>query len=91
MSRKQGAAVAGRTRDLIKLRITELSGNPHVAPISERLAGLGFADYRQLLIDQHNLVYYRLDEEAGKVVLLAVMDSRQSIEQLLYETTIILE
>lgn len=71
--------------------MTELSRNPFSAPISERLTALGFMDYRQLLIDQHNLIYYRIDEEANKVVLLLVMDSRQSIEQILYETTIALD
>ena len=43
-----------------------------------------------MLVAQHNLVFYRVDEEASKVVLIAVMDSRQSIEQLLYETMLVL-
>jgi len=44
-----------------------------------------------LLTDQHHMVYYRVDEAAQKVVLVLAMDSRQSIEQWLYETTIMLE
>lgn len=89
--RKHGATLASNTLDSIKQRVTKLSGNPYLAPVSERLAALGFTDYRQLLIDQHNLIYYRVDEETHKVILVVAMDSRQSIEQLLYETTIILE
>lgn len=91
LNRKHGAALVMQTRDLIKLRVTELSSNPYAGPVSDRLAALGFTQYRQLLIDQHNLVCYRVDEAAHKIVLVLVMDSRQSIEQLLYETTIILE
>lgn len=36
------------------------------------------------------LSIYRVDEEVNKVVLIAVMNSRQSIEQLLYETMLVL-
>ena len=90
LTRKHGAVVAGDARNLIKQQVLELSHHPFSSPISERLAALGFMDYRQMLVAQHNLVFYRVDEEANKVVLIAVMDSRQSIEQLLYETMLML-
>ncbi|WP_158541175.1 type II toxin-antitoxin system RelE/ParE family toxin [Marinomonas piezotolerans] len=90
LTRKHGAVVAGDARNLIKQQVLELSHHPFSSPISERLAALGFMDYRQMLVAQHNLVFYRVDEEANKVVLIAVMDSRQSIEQLLYETMLVL-
>lgn len=90
LTRKHGAVVADDARNLIKQQVQELSHHPFSSPISERLAALGFLDYRQMLVAQHNLVFYRVDEEANKVVLIAVMDSRQSIEQLLYETMLVL-
>jgi plasmid stabilization system protein ParE len=91
LGRKYGSKNAASTREAIKLRIAQLAASPYSAPVSERLAALGFTDYRQLLIDQHNLVYYRVDDQNRKVVLVIAMDSCQSIEQLLYETTIMLE
>jgi hypothetical protein len=45
---------------------------------------------RQCLKRHLNLIIYRVDEEANKVVLIALMDSRQSIEPLLYETMLVL-
>ncbi|CAA0078572.1 Uncharacterised protein [Zhongshania aliphaticivorans] len=91
LNSKYGAEVATAARDLIKLKVAALSRNPYSGPVSERLSVLGFNDYRQLLIDQHSLVYYRVDNEENRVVLVVVMDSRQSVAQLLYETTIKLD
>lgn len=89
LSSKYGADFAEKTLSVIKSRVKELAANPYSAPVSDRMAALGFIHYRQLLVDQHNLVFYRIDEEDQKIVLVVAMDSRQSIEQLLYETTII--
>lgn len=90
LTRKHGAVVADDARNSIKQQVLALSLHPFSSPISERLAALGFMDYHQMQVAQHNLVFYRVDEEASKVVLIAVMDSRQSIEQLLYETMLVL-
>lgn len=90
LTRKHGAVVADDARSLIKQQVQSLCTQPFFSPMSERLSALGFMDYRQMLVAQHNLVFYRVDEEANKVVLIAVMDSRQSIEQLLYETMLVL-
>lgn len=91
LKRKYGTELAETTRNTIKQNVSQLTESPYLAPVSERLTALGFTDYRQLLIDHHNLVFYRIDEDASKVILLLAMDSRQSIEQLLYETTVLLD
>lgn len=90
LTRKYGASVADEAQSVIKQQVLELSTRPFSFPISERLSTLGFMDYRQMLVDRHNLVIYRIKEDENKIVLIAVMDSRQSIEQLLYETMLIL-
>lgn len=64
---------------------TTLTVNPYIAPISERLLDLGIKEYRQWPVDQHNILFFKVDEELKQVELLAVMDARQSIEKLLYE------
>lgn len=64
---------------------TNLAENPFIAPPSERLLALGVYQCRQWLIDEHNILFYRVDETNNKIILLAVMDSRQSIDKLLYE------
>lgn len=75
----------------IKQRISQnLSRNPEIAPISQRLVELGVTQYRQYTIDEHNLVFYRVDEENETIVLLAVMDSRQSLQKLLYEVLVLM-
>lgn len=90
LTKKYNAQKANAVIVAIKLQINQiLSDNPHSAPVSERLAELGIADYRQLLVDQHNLVFFRVDEDSKLIVLLAIMDSRQSIEKLLFETNIL--
>lgn len=90
LSSKYGSDTASQARATIKQRVMLLSENPHSAPVSDRLEALGLTDYRQLLVDSHNLIYYRVDESSKKVILVAAMDSRQSLEQLLFEVTIAL-
>jgi len=90
LSSKYGADTANEAREIIKQRVKLLAKNPNLAPVSDRLEALGFSNYRQLSIDSHNLVYYRVDTALKRVILVAAMDSRQSIEQLLYEVTIAL-
>ncbi|TCK09127.1 type II toxin-antitoxin system RelE/ParE family toxin [Marinobacterium mangrovicola] len=91
LKRKHGDTLAARTCDSIKQRLADLSSNPYLAPVSDRLSALGFTDYRQFQIDDHNLVFYRVDAQARKVILVIAMDSRQSIEQLLFDTIISME
>jgi hypothetical protein len=42
-------------------------------------------DYRQWQVDQHNLLFYRLDEQNQRIELLLLMDSRQNLQKLLFE------
>ena len=63
----------------------DLATHPTLAPISERLLALGIADYRQWQVDQHNLLFYRLDEQKQRIELLLLMDSRQNLQKLLFE------
>ncbi len=88
LKRKHDGRIAASARDSIKQRVAELAVDPSLAPVSDRLEALGITDYRQLLVDQHNLVFYRVDERAGKVILILAMDARQSVKQLLYEINI---
>jgi hypothetical protein len=68
---------------------TKLTENPYIAPISERLLDLGVQEYRQWSVDQHNILFFKVDDDNKLVELLAVMDARQSIEKLLYEITLL--
>ena len=90
LSSKYGSDTASQVRETIKQRVISLAENPRSAPVSDRLEALGLTDYRQLLVDSHNLIYYRVDEGTKKVILVVAMDSRQSLEQLLFEVTITL-
>lgn len=91
LERKYGKAKANEAKNAIKLKIAStLQTDPYHAPVSERLIEFGIPDYRQLRIEQHNIVFFRVDESKKRVVLLAAMDSRQSIEKLLFETNILL-
>ncbi len=69
--------------------LTNLTKDPFIAPISPRLIELGIKDYRQYLIDEYNIVFYRVVEKEKRVVLLAVMDARQSIQKLLQEVVLL--
>jgi len=78
----------------VKLKIkttveSNLGKNPHIAPVSNRLIEIGISDYRQYPVDEHNMVFYRVNEDKKQVVLMAVMDSRQSIQKLLLEVLLL--
>ncbi len=89
LERKYSSEVAEKTKKQIKSKVKSvLAKRPFSAPISPRLLEMGIDSYRQLMIDEHNLVFYRVNDETKVVSLLAVMDSRQSIENLLYEVMI---
>lgn len=77
---------ARKTKSYIKkVQAENLSQNPHIAPISNRLIEIGIKDYRQYPVGKHNMVFYRINEDKKQVVLIAVMDSRQSIQKLLLD------
>jgi len=83
---KYSSILALEAKQAIKNSILKnLASNPYIAPISDRLIDIGINDYRQFSIDKHNIVFYRIDESKKQVVLLVVMDSRQSIQKLLSE------
>ncbi len=87
---KHSSTIAEETKQSIKKSILKnLPANPHSAPVSSRLIDLGIKEYRQYQIDEHNMVFYRVDEERETVILLAVMDSRQSIQKLLSEVLLL--
>ena len=81
---------AQNTKSLSKnILAKNLSQNPHIAPVSNRLLEIGIRDYRQYAVDEHSLVFYRINENEKQVVLIAVMDSRQSIQKLLLEVLLL--
>lgn len=87
---KYSTKYARDTKQKIKESILKnLLNNPHIAPISERLIDLGIKEYRQYVINDKNIVFYRIDEENKMIILLAVMDSRQSIQKLLSEALLL--
>ena len=72
-----------------KVLAEDLSQNPHIAQVSNRLIDIGIRDYRQYPVDEHNIVFYRINEDKKRVVLIAVMDSRQSIQKLLLDVLLL--
>ena len=81
---------ARKTKSHIKKALAKnLSQNPHIAPVGGRLIDIGIKDYRQYPVDEHNMVFYRIDEYEKRVVLLAVIDSRQSIQKLLLDVLLL--
>lgn len=91
LTEKYSSALAQNTMASIKQRIKQdLTSHPTLAPISERLLALGIADYRQWQIDQHNLLFYQLDEQKQRIELLLLMDSRQNLQKLLFELMLLI-
>ena len=91
LTRKYSEKLANKTKIAIRNGIEEkLLRDPFVGPICDRLLDLGVAGYRQLIIDKHNIVIYRVDTEQEKIFVLLVFDSRQSIEKLLGDVNLII-
>lgn len=89
LTRKFSATVAKAAKGNIKIKIqNQLSSAPFSAPPSDRLLALGVGDYRQLLVDEHNIVFYRIEENTKTVILLLAIDSRQDLEKLLFEVNL---
>jgi len=92
LTRKYSEALAQEVKKEIKSYILErLVDTPFIGAPSDRLLELGIKVYRQLLIGDHNILFYRVDENLKEVYLLAVMDSRQSIDKLLHEVHLLIE
>ena len=91
LTEKYSATLTQNTLTNIKQRTKQdLAIHPTLAPISERLLALGVADYRQWQVDQHNLLFYRLDEQKQRIELLLLMDSRQNLQKLLFELMLLI-
>ena len=87
---KYSTEVAISARDQIKQRVTVLAEQPEIGPICQRLLDLGVAGYRELLIDEHDLLIYKVDSEAGVISVLLVFDTRQSLQKLLTDIQLVL-
>ncbi|WP_019677511.1 hypothetical protein [Arsukibacterium perlucidum] len=91
LTEKDSATLADNTLANIKQRLQQdLTVQPRLAPISERLLALGITEYRQWQVDQHNMVFCRIDEQKQRIELLLLMDSRQNIQKLLFELTLLI-
>ena len=91
LSKKYGEDVAKKQKEALRNRISnKLRANPHIAPVSDRLLSLGMPEYRQWCIDEHNILYFKINEQNNQIELLAVMDSRQSIQKLLFEIMLLI-
>ena len=90
LTRKFNHNVANEAKRAVKSKVkSQLSGNPYSAPHSDRLLELGLTEYRQLLVDSHNVVFYRVDESTKTIILLLVIDSRQDLKKLLFEVNLL--
>lgn len=90
MTVKYSSKLATETKRQIRNTIEEnLPNNPYIAPISDRLVDLGIKEYRQYQMDEHNILFYQVNEDKKLIVLLTVIDSRQSIQKLLAEIMLI--
>jgi hypothetical protein len=58
--------------------------------VCDRLLDLGVAGYRQWIIDKHNTVIYRVDEDNKELIILLAFDSRQSLQKLLTDVNLVL-
>jgi toxin ParE1/3/4 len=86
LSYKYGDEFARQQVSLVRHNIEQhLATNPDIAPISQRLLEIGITEYRQWLLDKHNLIFYKVEHRSKEVHLLALMDSRQNIQNLLFE------
>jgi len=91
LTRKYSQSLANKTKAKIQCDIEEkLLSEPLIGPICDRLLDLGIPDYRQLVIDKHNLVVYRVDETQKTINVLLVFDSRQSIGKLLNDVNLLI-
>ncbi|WP_417689660.1 type II toxin-antitoxin system RelE/ParE family toxin [Pseudidiomarina sp.] len=82
--------LADKTLHEVQHKIAQvLPKHPQVAPISERLLELGVQHYRQWHVDQHNIVFYRINEAKAVVELLLLIDARQSLRKLLFEVNLL--
>ncbi|WP_236547202.1 type II toxin-antitoxin system RelE/ParE family toxin [Alteromonas sp. KUL150] len=90
LTRKFNHNVANEAKRAIKSKVkSQLSVNPYSAPHSDRLLELGLTEYRQLLVDSHNVVLYRVEDSTKTVILLLVFDSRQDLKKLLFEVNLL--
>jgi len=90
LTRKYSNQFSKKQINIIKQAIADkLVETPFIAPPSERLLDLGVYQCRQWSIDNHNLLFYRVDEVNEQIILLAIIDSRQNIEKLLYEIVLL--
>ena len=91
LSKKYDAEFAGKQIESLRNNIeNKLCANPYIAPVSDRLLSLGMSEYRQWHVDEHNILYFRISEENKQIELLAVMDSKQSIQKLLFEIMLLI-
>jgi plasmid stabilization system protein ParE len=86
LSKKYSVQQAATNNKALLEKINQtLPEQPRIAPVSARLLALGISNFRQWAIDEHNIIFYRIDDKKAEVTLLLAMDARQDIQKLLYE------
>ncbi len=89
LSFRYSSEVADQTLSAAEAKVIRvLSEYPDIAPFSERLMTLGIGNYRQWQIDDHNLLFYSYDSATQTIELLLIIDSRQDIQQALFELSL---
>ena len=90
LSRKYSAKHAMNNKKALQEKISKiLPGQPYIAPVSSRLVELGISDFRQWVVDEHNIIFYRVADKETEIILLLVMDGRQDIHKLLQELVLL--
>lgn len=91
LSRKFSKEVSEAAQAQIRTAIEQvLPSNPFIGSECDRLLDLGVVGYRQWVIDKHNTVIYRIDENNKDLVVLLTFDSRQSLQKLLTDVNLVL-
>lgn len=83
LSHNYSEELANNVREQIRNSINKkLAINRFLGAVSERLMSIGIKEYRQFMVAEHNLIFYKIEKD--KLVILAVMDTRQNISDVLY-------
>ena len=91
LERKFSKELSEAAQSQIRKAIEEtLPFNPFMGSVCDRLLDLGVAGYRQWIIDKHNTVIYRVDEDNKELIILLAFDSRQSLQKLLTDVNLVL-
>nr|WP_136250291.1 type II toxin-antitoxin system RelE/ParE family toxin [Ningiella ruwaisensis] len=87
LSANYSEELALNTLNEIEQKIREvLHPNPFLGAVIPELQEIGICSYRKFIIDKHNVLFYKLEDKS--LIILAIMDMRQNINDVLYDALI---